>query len=612
MAATVVLIVAIRPLGWRLLATIPMWLAGVALLIMSTDELDQQWSGRGFRGAGEVLQWLSASVFGLAVAVVLGAFVPSLLRTSNTPSFASALGCDALIGAATGALTLGLVALNGWLGGWLASRVRRIPGLGHEEPDRLRLPLRDEWSALDVARMLGLPLAGVLVSALFTQLAVGGPSRTSGAGADSAPSATPVAGSLALPLAVWFLTTGVLWWGSGRVWRARRHVAPRPAHSRRRRATHASALGVVLAILIGWGSAGILNRMIEGSLRSHGTVTGVSIQSVPAGQQVDYLAQRFAPEFVLAPHEAWDPTTVDWYVAHSRIDTTAPYCVPSPQGEAMGCRALCSITAGPNCAPLCDLPSPAACAPVGGDPPAVYYRYRDAANTPADPAAPARHDWAVFEYWIFYNYDSLSAGLVTQWHQSDWEQVSVLVERHGLTVDPVEVGFSEHCYGAAVPATEVSWSGTHPISYVGRGSHANYPTPTDPPIRQLQCLDRHVPSYLGAAGLFFNAQIAGWSLELPVAYLIGLRDATGHGRRISGVRAIAQAATPSLWSFHGYWGISNDLRIGVAGGFQSGAGPQSPQDQTPSRKPFSGMFCRASWLRISPTRATAWVCSASR
>jgi hypothetical protein len=38
------------------------------------------------------------------------------------------------------------------------------------------------------------------------------------------------------------------------------------------------------------------------------------------------------------------------------------------------------------------------------------------------------------------------------------------------------VAFSEHCYGAVVPAAKVQWQGTHPVSYVALGSHANYPT----------------------------------------------------------------------------------------------------------------------------------------
>lgn len=36
-----VLIVVIRPLGWRLLATLLLWIAGVAALILSSDGVDQ-------------------------------------------------------------------------------------------------------------------------------------------------------------------------------------------------------------------------------------------------------------------------------------------------------------------------------------------------------------------------------------------------------------------------------------------------------------------------------------------------------------------------------------------------------------------------------------------
>jgi hypothetical protein len=363
-----------------------------------------------------------------------------------------------------------------------------------------------------------------------------------------------------------------------------------------------------LAIVIGWTSAWVLDGVIQGSLSTRGTATGVSIQSVPSGQRVAYLAQKFVPQFELAPGERWEPTTVDWYVAHSQPTTSPTFCVPGPRTEPQGCRELCNIKTGAKCAPLCDDPDPKTCAPIGGIPPAVYYLYRDAANIPKDHPARSGHDWAVIEYWIFYNYDSLNAGLVTQWHQSDWEQVSVLVERRGSMVYPVEVGFSEHCYGAAVPAMKVSWNGSHPVSFVGLGSHANYPTQNDVPIRQLQCLTRQTPLYLGAAGLFFNPRVAGWSLELPIAYLIGLRDQTGRLHSVADAQPIAQQATPSIWFFHGYWGVDNNLQI-VAGGVATGAGPQSPQDQNPSRKPFHDMFCSSKWLKVSPAPATAWVCS---
>ena len=278
--------------------------------------------------------------------------------------------------------------------------------------------------------------------------------------------------------------------------------------------------------------------------------------------------------------------------------------------RAQGCRELCDKETGGRCASRCDEPDPQACAPPGGNPHAVYYLYEDAANTPQDHPAQSGHDWAVIEYWIFYNYDSLHAGLVKQWHQSDWEQVSVLLARTAVTVHPVEVAFSEHCYGTIRPATRVSWNGSHPVSFVGLGSHANYPTQNDLPIRNLQCLTRQTPRYLGAAGLFFNPVVAGWSLELPIAYLIGLRDQTSRTRPIADVHPISQQSTPDIWLFHGYWGIDNNLRIEV-GGLPTGAGPESPQDQYPSMYPFKDMFCNSSWLKLSPTPATAWVCPPS-
>ena len=421
-----------------------------------------------------------------------------------------------------------------------------------------------------------------------------------------------------LPLAFWFLATGLVWLVFDRFGNKDRQIEPPSDQAqsqtadihvrRRRRASHASALAIALAIAIGWLSAVFLNGVIQDSLSTHGTVTGVSIQSVPPAQRVAYLAQRFVPQFELAPGEHWEPTTVNWYVAHTQ-PTSQAFCKPGPKTEPQGCRQLCSIKTGAKCAPLCDDPDPSTCAPIGGNPNVVYYIYKDATNTPKDHPARAGHDWAVIEYWIFYNYDSLGTDLITQWHQSDWEQVSVLVERRGSTVYPIEVGFSEHCYGAAVPATEVSWKGSHPVSFVGLGSHGNYPTPNDLPIRQLQCLTRQTPRYLGAAGLFFNPRVAGWSLELPIAYLIGLRDQTGHARSVADVQPISMQATPRIWTFHGYWGVNNNLKVVAGGGVPIGAGPQSPQDQNPSLKPFSGMFCSSSWLKVSPTPATAWVCS---
>ena len=615
MIGGLVLIVVIRPFGWRLLAALPPWILGIAALILFSYALEQSLPGGRRRWVGEVLHWLSASFVALALVVVLGAFVPSLLSLSVSPSFIAALGCDALIGLLAGLLTLGLTAFSGWAGGKLSDGAL-MRWSTEEQPERLRLS-RDDWSWRDAIRMVVFPIAGVLLSAGFTQAFAAVPSRTAAPAADTAPKLPSVGTSIVLPLTVWFLVTGLVWlafdWVRDRdkirqihTQTAQAERQARHSHLRRRRATHATALAIGLAIVIGWSSAWVLDDVIQRSLSTHGTVTRVSIRSVPAARQGAYLAQRFVPQFELAPRERWQPTTVDWYVAHSRPTNSQTFCGPGSE-EKGGCRELCAITTGAKCDSLCDDPDPKACAAPGDSPHAVYYRSLDAANAPNVHPAKSGHDWAVIEYWIFYNYDSLSAGpLITQWHQSDWEQVSVLTERKGSTVYPVEVGFSEHCYGAAVPATEVSWNGSHPVSFVGLGSHANYPTQNDLPIRQLQCLTRQTPRYLGVAGLFFNPQVAGWSLELPIAYLIGLRDSTGT-RTVADVQPISQQATPSIWSFHGFWGVDNNLQI-LAGRVPTGAGPQSPQDQNPSLNPFHNMFCSSKWIKLSPTPATAWVC----
>lgn len=610
-----VLVVTIRPLGWRLLATLLLWIPSIAALLLFSDALDRSWRGRRRRWAAELLHWLSATFVALAVVVVLGAFVPSLLSLSVSPPLLAALGCDLLIALLAGVLTLGLIAVSGWAGGELSYRVRRMRWASDDEPERFRLSPRRDWSWRDALRIVVLVVAGVLGSAGATQVLAAVPSKAAAA-ADTTPSLPSARTSIVLPLVVWLLVTGLVWLAFDRVAKRNRQSHPRQAGSqttryqlrRRSHATHASALAVSLAIAMGWSSAWALDDLIQRRLSTHGTVTGVPIRSVTSPQQAAYLARRFVPQFELAPGEKWAPTTVDWYVAHSQLMTSQTFCAPAPTTDRHGCRQLCSIKSGAKCASLCDEPDPAACAPRGGSPYAVYYLYRDATNTPNDHPARSGHDWAVIEYWIFYNYDSLGAGLVTQWHQSDWEQVSVLVERKGPAVYPVEVGFSEHCYGVAVPATEVSWNGSHPVSFVGLGSHANYPTQNDLPVRQLQCLTRQTSRYLGVAGLFSNPRVAGWSLELPIAYLIGLRDQTGHASTVSHVRAISLRATPSISMFRGTWGVDNNLQL-VAGGVPIGAGPQSPQDQSPAPRPFHGMFCNSSWLKVAATPATAWVCS---
>jgi hypothetical protein len=406
-----------------------------------------------------------------------------------------------------------------------------------------------------------------------------------------------------LPVLAWFVATGVAWLGLSAITPLRPQI-----HTERRRATHASALAVALAIAFSLASASLLDGYVRARLSSAPhpvpSATGPLVRA-----RADALAKAFSPRLTLAPGERWDPTTVTWYVAHSHITKDTALCRPHSGSEPGGCRTL-NCPRGPDltCA-TCDDSDPGGCAPRGAPRSRhFYYQYVDATTDTSDGPAKQGHDWAVIQYGFFYNYDSLEDGLITQWHQADWEQVSVLVEQRDSRVWPVEVAFSEHCYGAVVPAAKVEWQGTHPVSYVGLGSHANYPTENDLAVRFV-CLEGQPPRYLGAAGLLSNPKFNGSTLELPAVNLIGLRDHTGHTPDLTDTNPVSARTSNSIWSFHGYWGLDNNLHV-VFGRSRTGPGPTSPQDQGPWMKPFGAMFCGPSWLRIPPVRPsdTSWIC----
>lgn len=252
---------------------------------------------------------------------------------------------------------------------------------------------------------------------------------------------------------------------------------------------------------------------------------------------------------------------------------------------------------------------PAGCAPSGSSDPALYYRYFDSEDPIHKPRAPAG-SWKLIEYWIFYNYDSLHAGALTQWHQADWEQVSVLVRREARTARAVEVAFSEHCYGARLPAERVKWAGSHPLVFVAQGSHANYPRPVSVPARQLRCSLGLTTRYLGVAGLFYAPGFDGTALELPVEYVAGIRDHATRGRPIARLRLLDLRHSPEVTGFHGFWGLDNKLVVFGIGPRTTGAGPPAPSTQGPWKQPFAQMLCDKRWLHMARAgrSETGWVC----
>jgi hypothetical protein len=78
------------------------------------------------------------------------------------------------------------------------------------------------------------------------------------------------------------------------------------------------------------------------------------------------------------------------------------------------------------------------------------------------------------EYWFLYLYNDFYDG-----HEADWEGVTVFLD--GTT--PLGVSYSAHQGRRWSTWAEQTASGTHPIVYVARGSHANYAAPGTYSIR---------------------------------------------------------------------------------------------------------------------------------
>lgn len=591
----------------RLLLVLLILLPALLALMLASDGIERGVS-KSFRGWAGRIYWLTTSVSVLA-AVVLGGAAVTLL-VPNQPGFwhvAIDLLVDLGLGAFAGTLAVGAIAL---VGGSLGEAIYRFQlrfGSAHRA-HRWRPRHTEEQPAGSTGRQLlrgaSLGAAGLLISAVYTTIVT--TATTNHSGAAEAPTQvlkSPWATILA-PLAVWFIGTGIVWVLLSHQHVRKREPGPIADNHRLRHGTHATALAIGLFILGGWLTATTLERRTERRLWAGPLQRVPAVPVTPAQwtSQSPYLAQQFEPRFWLTHDERWSPTSVSWYLANSDTTKTAQFCQTGAGCHELDIPKLSCDGASP----------PDGCTPNGSADPGLYYRYCGGSECGREPPNAPGISWKVVQYWIFYNYDSLQAGIVTQWHQADWEQVSVLLRRTDTTVRPVEVAFSEHCYGARLPAERVRWEGTHPVSYVGKGSHANYPRPVSLPVRELRCALGLTPRYLGVAGLFFEPAFDGASIELPLAYAIGLRDRAERARPVAPLPLLALAATPAVTGFDGAWGRDNDLSFLELGALATGSGPPAPPVQRSWKAPFPSMFCGQSWLSTAPHEHTEtnWVCRA--
>src|SRR6266508_1697667 len=94
-------------------------------------------------------------------------------------------------------------------------------------------------------------------------------------------------------------------------------------------------------------------------------------------------------------------------------------------------------------------------------------------------------DRIVLQYWLFY-YDNplllpaTPVGTFWQSHEGDWELVNVILD---ADEEPLEAAYSQHCSGRRRAWASVEKrDGTHPVAYVGLGSHANFFAPGAGPL----------------------------------------------------------------------------------------------------------------------------------
>ena len=209
----------------------------------------------------------------------------------------------------------------------------------------------------------------------------------------------------------------------------------------------------------------------------------------------DALLARYQPVTVLDAGELFAPTSVDDFLADATLKLRAPdgsyqeAAMPAPglpvHGEGWRLDHRCPAIGGPVSTLGCY-------DPASTGPSTVYGRYDVRAGT------------TVLQYWLFYEHNFWSLpllpfGAVWQAHEGDWEVVQVVLDDKG---SPREAAYSQHCSGQKRAWADVQKApGTsHPIVFVGRGSHANYFTPGGHPIARA-CVPPPALAFFDALGV---------------------------------------------------------------------------------------------------------------
>lgn len=132
------------------------------------------------------------------------------------------------------------------------------------------------------------------------------------------------------------------------------------------------------------------------------------------------------------------------------------------------------------------------------------------------------------EYWLLYLYNDFY-----DQHEADWEGVTVVLENGA----PLGAAYSQHQGRKWIAWSALSKTGAHPIVYVARGSHANYPKAGQYSIRVCWTLyGRHCsPTPRVDVGAGGGSTLAPAAYDLQPFAGTGYTGSWGSGNYVLGV-----------------------------------------------------------------------------
>jgi hypothetical protein len=295
------------------------------------------------------------------------------------------------------------------------------------------------------------------------------------------------------------------------------------------------------------------------------------------------LLRQYQPVLYFHPEEDWAPEPVESFLSRARIERQVASgswtgVAGPPPTSTRGCAFTpcyrfnlpCALKGGDACYER-------SAAVIPRDP-VIYGRVLDVPAGTPPPAGFAEPTRYLVRYWVFYEFDDWRSPHERLWqaHEGDWETISIAISATGT---PQFAAYSQHCSGTVRPWSGVTKrGGTHPVSYVALGSHANYFTKTTSSTKFSECLRKYLsrPELSTATRLIQIAQDR-------------IVDRTGTARPlgpddVSGVEPLELVALepplPAWARFPGRWSEGQLLWVGrVPRSFTSrreGLGPATP------------------------------------